>query len=212
MALSALATGSSGTAPWLRGVVRALDLPVPEIGADGRLIELAAGPASARTSVAAQILLAAQREGDLVAWVEGVGSTAFPPDLARAGLDLDALLFVRLRDEAGPAARPKAAEILMRTGAFGAIALDVSDVRLPRGQAWLGRLGTLARDRECRCVLLSGESESSLGSMVATRARVSRRRVRAGRFALETEALKHRSPEPLRFPGPRAWIGPEGLP
>lgn len=200
--------------PLLKGIVRAPDLPVerPEGLPRGRIIELAAGPDVSRTTAAAQILLQSQIEGDPVAWVQPRGGAVFPPDLAAAGLDLGALLFVHVPAGAGRAALPKAAELLLRTGAFGALLLDVDGARLPRGQAWMGRLGSLARDKDCRCVILGSGGEGSLGPLVATRLRARRRRLRPGRFRVETEILKDKTGTLPSLPGPARYAGPEGLP
>jgi hypothetical protein len=56
------------------------------------------------------------------------GAGLFPPDWARAGLDLDALLVVHVPDH-DPSAAPRAAELLLRTGVMGAVVLDLSNVR-----------------------------------------------------------------------------------
>jgi len=178
----------------------------------GRLIELAGGPDAARTTVAAQILLESQREGDPVAWVQPDGGELYPPDLAAAGLDLDALLVVHVPRDAGPAGLPKAAELVLRTGAFGALALDLSHGRAPRGEAWLGRLASLAREHDCRCAMLGPAADRSLGPLVSLRLRARRRRVRPGRHRLEAELLKDKSGLRPSLPGPRVWVGPEGMP
>ena len=145
-------------APLFEGVVRAPDILVraPRGLPRGRLIELARGPRAAATTAAVHILRSAQVEGDPVAWVQPAGGPLYPPDLAAAGVDLDALIVVHVPASAERAGIPRAAELLLRTGAFGAIALDVSDVELPRGDAWLGRLGGLCREHDGRCVFLAG--------------------------------------------------------
>lgn len=178
----------------------------------GRLIEVAGGPDAARTTAAVAILIASQREGDPVAWIQPRGGELYPPDLAASGLDLDALLVVHVPIEAGPAGIPKAAELALRTGAFGAIAIDVSDAPLPRGEAWLGRLASLTREHDCRSVLVTPPSESSLGPLIAVRLYARRHRTRPGRFAVRTEVLKDKSGQRPTLPGPPAWIGPEGMP
>ncbi|HJL20042.1 MAG TPA: hypothetical protein RMH99_30535, partial [Sandaracinaceae bacterium LLY-WYZ-13_1] len=156
----------------------------------GRLIELAGGPDAARTSAAVQICLASQREGDPVAWIQPRGGSLYPPDLAAAGLDLRALLVVHVPPSAGAAGAPKATELALRTGAFGAVVLDVSEVPVPRGEAWLGRLATLCREHDSRAVLLGPHAERSLGPLVPLRLRPRRRRVRPGRHRIDTEVLK----------------------
>lgn len=178
----------------------------------GRLIELAGGAGTASTSAAVWILLASQREGDPVAWVQPRGGSLYPPDLAAAGLDLAALLVVHVPPDAGGAGMAKAAELALRTGAFGAIAIDLTSVRPPRGDAWLGRLASLAREHDSRCVLLAPDASASLGPLVAARLRVRRRRIHPGRYRLETEVLKDKSGASPSLEAPEAWRGPEGMP
>ncbi len=199
------------------GVFRAPELPSgrPAGLPRGRLLELAGGADASRTTAAAQVLLESQREGDPVAWIAraaGAEGAVYPPDLAAVGLDLEALLFVEVPASAGPAATAKATEVLLRTGAFGALAVDLAGAAPPRGDAWLGRLATLARDKDCRCVFLTGEDGASLGPLIATRLRARRRRLRPGRFALHAEILKDKTGCLPELPGPTRYRGPEGMP
>ncbi|GAB5546758.1 MAG: hypothetical protein RLO52_40735 [Sandaracinaceae bacterium] len=179
----------------------------------GRVIELAGGPDAGRTSAAVQIVIESQREGDPVAWIQPRGGALYPPDLAAAGVDLDALLVVHVPEDAGRAGAAKAAELVLRTGAFGAVVVDASDARVPRGEAWLGRLASLSREHDCRTVLLGPEEASgSLGPLVSMRLRARRRRVRFGQYRMELEVLKDKSGHRPTLPGPREWAGPEGMP
>lgn len=200
--------------PLRSGVVRALDLPAKKTSGGlprGALIELTGGASAAATSSAVQIALASQREGDPVAWIQPEGGALFPPDLARAGIDLAALLVVHTPDD--PASIPKAAELALRTGAFGALVLDLSKTRPPRGDAWLGRLATLAREHDCRCVLLGPDRESgSFGPLVGVRLRPTRVRVRPGLYRVEGEVLKDKSGVSPSLEGPSVFRGPEGMP
>jgi hypothetical protein len=126
----------------------------------GRLIELSGTRAAPLLTLAFALVLDAQRAGEPVAWVQGAGSTFFPPDAARNGVDLRSLVVVRLPDRAGdPVQRQpapgsliqgypaqsyparsspapshpaqtlaRAAVRLLRSGAFGLIALDLTDL------------------------------------------------------------------------------------
>lgn len=89
----------------------------------GRIVELCAGPDSAQTTAAAMVLREAQSEGDPVAWIAPRESGLYPPDLADAGIDLDALVVVHVPRDVREIAR--AGELVLRTGAFGAIVLDL---------------------------------------------------------------------------------------
>lgn len=210
VALPALAS----VKPLLGGVVRALDLPVPSRTGlpRGHLIELARGPGAAATTAAAQIALAAQREGDPVAWIQPEGGALYPPDLAAVGVDLAGLLVIHVPADRGRAGLPKAAELLLRSGAFGAVIIDMHGCRPPRGGAWLGRLGSLAREHDCRCVFLATRASGSLGPLISLRLRAARRRTRPGRFVIDTEVLKDKSGARPSLIGPPLHRGPAGLP
>lgn len=179
----------------------------------GRLIELTGGPDAAPTSAAVQILLSSQREGDPVAWIQPRGGTLYPPDLAAAGLELACMLVVHVPLDAGSVGLAKAAELVLRTGAFGAVALDLTHARPPRGDAWLGRLASLAREHDSRCLLLGPpDAGTSLGPLVSLRLRPRRRRIRPGVYAVETDVLKDKSGWMPSLEGPSRWRGPEGMP
>jgi recombination protein RecA len=162
----------------------------------GRLVELCAGPTAAQSSIAAMVLRHAQAEGDPVAWVQPSDAGLFPPDLAAAGLDLDALVVVHVPAK-DPSASTRAAELILRTGAFGALVIDLSCsiASLPRGSAWQGRLLGLAREHACRVIVLSphGRARASLGALVSLRFDVRRARIAPGRFRVEANVLKDKS-------------------
>ncbi len=146
------------------------------------------------------VLREAQAEGDPVAWVLPRGAGLFPPDLAAAGLDLDALIVVHVPPEDASAA-PRAAELILRTGAFGAIVVDLSrssdthGSAVPRGVAWQGRLIGLAREHATRLLVLSpnGATRASLGPLVSLRWGVRRARIAPGRFRVESTVVKDKS-------------------
>jgi recombination protein RecA len=143
----------------------------------GRLTELSGTGNAASLTAAVGLVLQAQMQGELVAWVMPAGgataaaSTFFPPDVADSGVDLASLAVVRVphgRDAA------RAAERLVRSGAFGLVIIDLSDL----GQAAAvplplqGRLVRLAQRYDTALVCITdkpGESPS-LGSMVSLRA------------------------------------------
>lgn len=96
----------------------------------GSLVELAGGPASGKTRVALSTLREAQAGGALAAFVDGRGEL-YPPAARALGVDLDRLLLVRPAGAAGRGGREEAppglwaAEVLLGSGAFGAVAVDV---------------------------------------------------------------------------------------
>jgi protein ImuA len=101
----------------------------------GTLCELIGGPASGKTALALRTLRRAMGEGGLGAFVDGRGEL-YPPAAAALGLDLGRLLLVRATGEPagdgargapGDAARQAlwCAEVVLASGAFAAVAVDV---------------------------------------------------------------------------------------
>ncbi len=174
----------------------------------GRLVELSARGAVATLTAAIELVGEAQTEGEPVAWItvtRGGTGTFYPPDAADSGVDLAALAVVRAPDAIAAA---RAAERVLRSGAFGLVVLDlVSEL----STAIQGRLLSLAQMHDAAVVCLTEKSEDtpSLGSVVSLRAVALRRRVRDG-FRITVRALKDKR----RGPG---WThelrrgGPAGL-
>ncbi len=125
----------------------------------GALAHLAGGPASGKTLLALSALAAAAAEGGLAAFVDGRGDL-YPPAAEAVGLDLGRLLVVRPPGAAPGAARGAraagrgeealaglwAAEALLGSGAFVAVAMDVPLQGLvpARAEAMLRRLAAAA--------------------------------------------------------------------
>jgi protein ImuA len=98
----------------------------------GAISELRGGPASGKTAVALG-LMAGLPAGALAAWVDGRGEL-YPPAAAAHGVDLSRLLIVRPPGgEEGVLLGLWAAEALLGSGAFAAVALDVPIRRAIRG-------------------------------------------------------------------------------
>jgi len=110
----------------------------------GALAELSGGPASGKTAVALSLFAALGSEG-LVAYVDGRGEI-YPPAAAARGVDLARLLVVRpgaaepAQGAAGGRRAPRpwlsglwAAELLLASGAFAAVAVDVPAPRAFEG-------------------------------------------------------------------------------
>jgi protein ImuA len=128
----------------------------------GALVELCGGQASGKTAVALSALAAAMGERGLGAFVDGRGEL-YPPAAAALGVDLDRLLVVR------PAAGPGepwpglwAAEALLGSGAFEAVAVDVP-LEGARGRA----PGGAAVDAMLRRVRTAAEKGGSIGLWLA---------------------------------------------
>jgi recombination protein RecA len=142
--------------------------------ARGRLVELSARGASATLTAAIELVVEAQLQAEPVAWVMRTRGTFYPPDVADSGVDLAALVVVRVTD-ATMAAR--AAERVLKSGAFGLVVLDLgSDGEL--SMAIQGRLVTLAQTHDAAVVCLTEKADAtaSIGSLVSLRAEAMRRR------------------------------------
>jgi recombination protein RecA len=138
----------------------------------GQLLELS-GYAPGKLSTVARLILRAQAEAEPVVWVAARDEAGFyPPDFALAGIDLAALVVVRVPHEQGPHALVRASEVLLRSGAFGMLVLDFAGTVVPRGElAWQARLSGLVRRHDARIVLLtaSRREDPSLGPLIGLR-------------------------------------------
>lgn len=174
----------------------------------GRLSELSGQP-GALLSGALALVLDAQRQGDPVAWVAAAERGCFfPPDAAALGVDLAALVTVQVPDAE---AAVRAAERLARAGAFGLVVLDLGPAaEVPA--AWQGRLLNQARHHDLAVLFLTGKPARapSLGSLIALRGQVRRRRAAPGRFAWEIALVKDKRRGPGRT-HEEVWDGPPGL-
>jgi len=136
----------------------------------GRFIELSNGPASAGLSVITPLLVEAQQHAEPIAWVTAPTSCCYPPDLAAAGVDLNAFPLVVL-PKLNAVAAAKAADRLLRSAAFGLIILDLYEIG-SFSLATVARLAKLAHQHDSALVCLTYKSADvpSLGSLVSLRA------------------------------------------
>ncbi len=154
----------------------------------GRLTELSGQGNLANLTLACDLVLDAQREGETAAWITGKESSFYPPDAAQRGIDLSALAVVRCPDRRDCA---RVADRLARSGAFGLLIIDLGakgDLSPPLQS----HLAGLARTHHMAVVFLTEKADDapSLGSLVSLRGRTSSRREEAGRFACSFEAIK----------------------
>jgi len=140
---------------------------------EGRLIELAGGLSSGKTSLAYRMAAGATARGDLVGWVD-LPNALDPRFLLRAKVRLEDVLWVRPPDLQ---AALRAAELLVKTG-FALVVLDLEGAR-PRELALLGasvwtRLLRVLRESRATALLLGAQraagSFATLG-VSTTRAR-----------------------------------------
>jgi recombination protein RecA len=168
--------------------------PLGEQLPPGKLVEISGDRSSARLSTAASAIRHAQIEGETTVWIQPAGGALYPPDLHECGIDLSALPVVQIPHHAGAHAPFKAAELLLRSGAFGWVVLDLRDSPVRFDAAAQGRLLGLAREYQSRVVLLTTKPRTtdSLGPLVAIRIEPVRRRVGRSAFALEQHVLKNK--------------------
>jgi recombination protein RecA len=153
----------------------------------GRLVEIAAAEDSAALTMAAGLLRDAQQAGEQAAWIAPTESLFFAPDVLEGGIDLDALVVIRVPDAA---AGPRAADKLIRSGSFGLVVVDTgSGSRIPA--PLIARLASLAQRNHTALVFLTQPAgASSLGSLISLRVRARRQRIAADRFRCWLEVLK----------------------
>lgn len=167
---------------------------LPALLPEGKLVELSGTEGtSARTTVAIALVLRAQQEAQPCAWVQPEGGGLFPPDLVARGIDLDALVVVHVPRAAGAAGIARAAELVLRSGGFGCVVVDMASGVVP-GPAATSRLAQLAREHEAWLVVMTEKprTQGSLGPLVGVRASVTRARV--GRlFHVRTELMKDKA-------------------
>ncbi len=139
----------------------------------GRLVELSARGATATLTAATSLMLEAQTANEPVAWITLQSGTFYPPDIADSGIDLAALVVVRAPDVYAMA---RAAERVLRSGAFGLVVLDLIE---ELSTAHQGRLVTLAQahDAAVVCITEKTSETASLGSLVSLRTEALRTRV-----------------------------------
>jgi len=139
----------------------------------GIIATLEGPPSSGRSTVAARLLGVATARG-LGALVQTEQSGAlYPPALAAAGVALDRLLIVPVKNAIGVA---RAADIDLRTEAFGVVVIP--DVRL-RATAWT-RLASLTHRANALLVVLATEPALELRYFSSLRVHVQLMRIRWG--------------------------------
>ncbi|HVV87078.1 MAG TPA: recombinase A [Kofleriaceae bacterium] len=174
-------------------------VPAPRWSLDeltGRMTELSGQGSVASLTAAVALVVEAQERGEPAAWVTLPPASFYPPDLADAGVDLDALVVVRAPD---PVVIARVADRLLRSGGFGLVVLDLgpagAEVTLPIPVQ--GRLVGLAQHHDAALVIVTDKPAAapSLGSMVSLRAEAVRERTRDGfRVALRACKDKRRGP------------------
>ncbi len=173
----------------------------------GRFVEISSSRASAVLTIAFGLVRAAQERREPVGWVTSTENFFYPPDVAQNGIDLAALVVVRLLDAASI---PRAGEKLLRSGGFGLIVLDLGTADIP--MPLQTRLTGLAHRHHTALVCLT-EKECktfSLGSLVSLRAHAEKKRVSENHFACALRVLKDKRRGPT-WNHEALYSGPPGL-
>ena len=173
----------------------------------GRLVEISGSTASAALTLTFTLIHEAQQRGDPVGWVTLADSFFYPPDAARGGADLAALVVVRLARAESIA---RAGEKLLRSGGFGIVVLDLGAADVP--MALQTRLTGLAHRHHTALICLTEKSRSafSLGSLVSLRAHAEKKRVEDNRFICTLQVLKDKRRGPT-WNYEELYTGPAGL-
>jgi len=172
----------------------------------GILSELSEATPCGALSVAADIILEAQREREPVAWVAGPDSIFYPPDLAGRGIDVSAVAVIR-GDR--PLDSLRCAEWLVRCGAFGLVVVD-AEGEWRVSDSSLGRLQKLAERNQCAVLFLTRKTagEASLGTRISRRGCVARGEPAACSVEILTlkDTVAHRTTRERR-----QYRGPAGM-
>lgn len=174
----------------------------------GRFSEISSNSAGAGLTLVFRLVLEVQIQGEPVAWMTTRDSIFFPPDAADAGIDLEALVVIRVSESIAAA---RTAEHLLRSGAFGLVVLDLG-VKAHLPQHAQSRLAGQARRHHTAllCITEKEYSQPSLGSLVSLRIHTEKVTKNSNHFKCMAHVIKDKN----RGPG---WShvevcrGPDGL-
>src|SRR5882724_1588870 len=173
----------------------------------GRLVEISGSTASAVLTFTFVLVHEAQKRGEPVGWVTSAETCFYPPDVAQNGMDLTALIVVRLSNAESIA---RAGEKLLRSGGFGVVVLDLGASDIP--MTLQTRLTGLAHRHHTALVCLTEKDRAafSLGSLVSLRAHAEKKRAADNRFACTLRVLKDKRRGPT-WHYEELYTGPAGL-
>jgi recombination protein RecA len=141
----------------------------------GKLVELRSKEASAGLTAGLGLVRSAQEAHETAVWMTSKDSIFFFPDAIASGVDLDALVVLRLP---GTVAFLHAADKLVRSGAFGLIVVDLVSLFLPFSVSLSqqARLLGFAQKHQAAVVFLTREAQplSVAGSLISVRGQVQR--------------------------------------
>jgi len=137
----------------------------------GTIAALEGAPSSGRSALAARLLAEATGRG-LGALI---GNDLFPPALAAAGVRLERLLCVPVTD---PVAAARAADIVLRSGAFTVVVIPALPSGRGTGSATWTRLASLAHRANALLVAVGVDASSELRYFASVRVETTIERVR----------------------------------
>jgi recombination protein RecA len=174
----------------------------------GRLVELSGTGAVSSLSLACSVLREAQERGDPVAWVGTTHSVFHAPDVEEGGVDLAGLVVVWVPRVADVG---RAADRLVRSGAFGVVVMDLgTEGFLPPPLE--SRLAGLALRHATTLLCLTDKpaSSPSVGALTSLRAESHLFRLAPGQFQCGLTALKDKRHGP-GWSHAETRRGPQGL-
>jgi recombination protein RecA len=190
----------------------------------GGITEISGPTPAAGLTAAARLVREAQERDEPAAWVAAGDSLFFAPDLHDWGVDLRALPVVQVD---GALAAARAAECLLRSGAFVLVVFDLTrtggsavpapgagpsrrPVLLPT--AIQVRLAALCRRHEATLLLLAQKSESTppIASLAILRAEGTVRKTGFDQFTFELKVLKDKR-QGTGWSHEEVLRGPDGL-
>jgi hypothetical protein len=137
----------------------------------GTIATLEGAPSSGRMAIAARLLAVGTSAG-LGALV---GTPAFPPALCAAGVRLERLLIVSVAEPVGAA---RAADILLRSGAFAVVVIPALPSGRGTGSATWTRLASLAHRANAVLIAVGREASSELRYFASVRLETAIERIR----------------------------------
>ena len=137
----------------------------------GTIGTLEGPPSSGRSAIAARLLATATRRGLGAA----VGVDLFPPALAAAGVRLERLLIVRTGE---PVEAARAADIIVRSGAFTVVVIPALPSGRGTGSATWTRLASLAHRANALLIAVGDEAPAELRYFASVRLETAIERVR----------------------------------
>jgi recombination protein RecA len=173
----------------------------------GRFVEISSSAGSASLSLAFSLIRETQEQGEPVGWVTGAESAFYPPDAALGGIDLAALVVIRVRARESIA---RAGEKILRSGGFGLIVLDLGVAAIP--MPLQSRLTGLAHHHHTALICLTEKEPRtfSLSSLVSLRAHTKKKRTFENRFVCALRVLKDKRRGPT-WKYEDLYFGPAGL-